>query len=87
MRATLSISAGLGSMFELAQTFGFASASLMAILFAIWASWLDGPLLQRLDGQRPSNAAGAAAVVKLLIAAFVLSATGAVFAIFAWMFA
>lgn len=87
MLTILSTAAKFGSMFDLARTLGFASASLIALLFAIWASWLDGPLLQRLDGQRPPNAAGAAVVVKLLIAAFVLSAIGAVLAIFAWIFA
>ena len=70
-------------MLELARTLAFASASLMVISIGIWASWLGGPLLQRLDGQLPSNAAPAGIAIKLLIAAFGLSAVAAVLVIVA----
>lgn len=69
---------------EIARTLAFASAFLMAISFAIWANLL-GPVLQRLDGQRASNAAPAALAVRLLVAAFVVSAVAAVLAIFGWI--
>jgi hypothetical protein len=71
---------------EVARTLAFASAVLMGISFAIWANWLRGPLLQRLDGQRPSNAAPAGLVVKLLIAALAVSAVAAVLATVGWIY-
>jgi hypothetical protein len=72
-------------MRELACTLAFASAFLMVISFAIWANWLRGPLLQRLDGQRASNAAPAAIAIKSLVAAFGVSAVAAVLAIVGWI--
>lgn len=70
---------------EVALILAFASALLMMISFAIWANWLRGPLLQRLDGQRASNAAPAALAIKLLMGAFVVSALAAALAIFGWI--
>jgi hypothetical protein len=71
---------------ELAQILALLSALLMGISFAIWSQWLRGPLLQRLDGQRASNAAPAALAMKLLVAAFGLSAVAALLAMADWMF-
>jgi hypothetical protein len=70
---------------EVAQALAFLSALLMVISCAIWSKWLGGPLLQRLDGQRASNAAPAALAIKLLIAAFGVSALAAVLAIAGWI--
>ena len=61
---------------ELAQTLAFVAALLMVISIAIWSGRLRGPLLQRLDGQLAANAAPAALAMKLLIAAFGVSAGG-----------
>jgi hypothetical protein len=72
-------------MSEVARILAFVSAILMAISFVIWANWLRGPLLQRLDGQRASNAAPAALAIKLLIAAFAVSAVAATLAILGWI--
>ena len=72
-------------MSEVARILAFVSAILMAISFVIWANWLRGPLLQRLDGQRASNAAPAALAIKLLIAAFAVSAVAAALAILEWI--
>jgi hypothetical protein len=72
-------------MLELARTLAFASALLMVISFVIWVSLLRGPLLQRLDGQRASNAAPAALAVKLLLLAFGVSAVAAILAIVGWI--
>jgi hypothetical protein len=72
-------------MSEVARILAFVSAILMAISFVIWANWLRGPLLQRLDGQRASNAAPAALAIKLLIAAFAVSAVAAALAILGWI--
>jgi hypothetical protein len=72
-------------MSEVARILGFGSALLMGISFAIWASWLRGPLLQRLGGVRASNAAPAAVAIKLLMASFVVSAVAAALAILGWI--
>jgi hypothetical protein len=72
-------------MAEVARALGFFSALLMVLSFAIWANCLRGPLLQRLDGQRASNAAPAALAIKLLMAAFGVSAVAAVLAIVGWI--
>lgn len=73
-------------MSELAQALALFAALLIVISFAIWSNWLRGPLLLRLDGQRASNAAPAALAIKLLMAAFVVSALAAVVAIAGWIF-
>ena len=70
---------------EIAQTLAFLSALLMLMSFAIWAKQLRGPLLQRLDGQRASNVAPAGIAIRLLMAAFGLSALAAVLAIIGWI--
>jgi hypothetical protein len=70
---------------EAARTLGLLSALLMVISFAIWSNWLRGPLLQRLDGQRESNAAPAGIAVELLMAAFCVSVLAAVLAIVGWI--
>ena len=70
---------------EVARTLAFSSALLMVISLAIWANWLRGPLLQRLDGQRAPNAAPAARAIKLLVVAFGVSAVAAVLAVVGWI--
>ena len=72
-------------MFEVARALAFLSALLIVISLAIWAMGLRGPLLQRLDGRRASNAAPAALAIKLLTAAFGLSAIAALLAIVGWI--
>lgn len=72
-------------MAGVSQALAVLSALLMAISFAIWSKWLGGPLLQRLDGQRASNAAPAALAIKLLMAAFGVSVVAAVLAIGGWI--
>jgi hypothetical protein len=57
----------------------------MATSFAIWANWLRGPLLERLDGQLTSNEALAGIAIKLLFLAFGVSAVAAVLAIVGWI--
>ena len=72
-------------MTEFARLLGLVSALLLIISFAIWTNWLRGPLLQRLDGQRPSNARAAGIAMKILIAALGLSAVAAVLAVIGWI--
>lgn len=72
-------------MSEVARILAFASALLMVVSFAIWTSLLRGPLLQRLDGGRVSNAAPAAIAIELLVAAFLVSAVAAALAILGWI--
>jgi hypothetical protein len=72
-------------MLELAQTLAFASALLMVISVVIWLNWLRGPLLQRLDGHRASNAAPAALAIKFLMIALGVSAVAAVLAVIEWI--
>jgi hypothetical protein len=72
-------------MTEVAQALAFLSALLMVIAFVIWLNWLRGPLLQRLDGQRASNATPAALAIKLLMAAVGVSALAAILAIVGWI--
>lgn len=73
-------------MIEVAQSLAILSAFLTVISFVIWSNWLRGPMLQRLDGRRASNAAPAAFAVKLLLAAFSLGVVAAVLAIGERMF-
>jgi hypothetical protein len=72
-------------MVELARSLAFTSVLLMVISFVIWVSLLRGPLLQRLDGQRASNAAPAGLAIKLLMLAFGVSVLAAGLAIVAWI--
>jgi len=57
----------------------------MVMSFAIWVNWLRGPLLQRLDGLRVSNAGAAGFAVRLLMLALVVSAVAAALAIVGWI--
>lgn len=68
-------------MLEVARTLALLSALLVVISVAIWAKRLRGPLLQRFDGQRASNAAPAALAIKLLMATFGVSVAAAILAI------
>ena len=70
---------------DIARALALGSALMMGIAFAIWANWLRGPLLQRLDGQRESNAGPAGIAIKFLMAAVGLSAVAAVLAIVGWI--
>ena len=70
---------------EMARVLAVAAAVLMVISFAIWLSWLRGPLLQRLDGPRVSNVGPAALAMKSLIVAFGVSFVAAVLAVVAWI--
>jgi hypothetical protein len=72
-------------MDEIARSLAVVSVLLMVISIAIWANRLRGPLLQRLDGQRASNAAPAAIAIKLLMVAFAISAVAALLAVVAWV--
>jgi hypothetical protein len=72
-------------MSEVARILAFASVVLMAISFAIWSNRLRGPLLERLDGQRASNAAPATLAITLLMVAFGVSVIAAVLAIGGWI--
>jgi Zn-dependent protease len=72
-------------MADIAVALGSFSALLMVISLAVWSCWLRGPLLQRLDGERVSNAASAGIAINLLVAAFGVSAVAAVLAIVAWI--
>jgi len=70
---------------EIARILAFISAFLMVMSFAIWVNWLRGPLLQRLDGLRVSNAGAAGFAVRLLMLALVVSAVAAALAIVGWI--
>ena len=72
-------------MAEVARALGFLSALLMVTSLAIWANWLRGPLLQRLDGRRASNARPAKFAIQLLMVAFAVSAVAAVLAVAGWI--
>ena len=73
-------------MHEIARNLAAVSALLVVISIAIWANRLRGPLLQRLDGRRSSNAAPAAIAIKLLMAAVGISAVAALLAVIGWIF-
>jgi hypothetical protein len=70
---------------EVARTLAFLSALLIVLAFAIWAKWLRGPLLQRLDGTRASNNRPAQLAIQLLMLALGVSAVAAVLAIVGWI--
>lgn len=72
-------------MIESARALALLSAVLMVTSLAVFSKWLRGPLMQRLDGQRASNIAPSAIVLKLLIAALVISAVAAVLAVVGWI--
>ncbi len=70
---------------EVAEILAFAAALLVVISFAIWLSWLRGPLLQRLGGLRAANVAPAALAINLLMVALGTSIVAAVVAIVGWI--
>ena len=72
-------------MTEAARTLAFVATFLMLISIGIWAKWLRGPLLQRLDGQRASNAEPGALAIQVLMVAFGVSALAAALAIVGWI--
>jgi hypothetical protein len=71
---------------ELAQIIALFAALLLVACLFIWANVLRGPLLQRLDGGRASNAGPAELASQVLVLAFGLSAVSAVLAIGGWIF-
>jgi hypothetical protein len=72
-------------MTEAARILALFSAVLLALSFAIWARWLRGPLLQRLDGRRASNAEPARLAMQLLMLGFGISAVAAILAVAGWI--
>ena len=68
-------------MIEAARTLALLSALALVVSFTIWASMLEGPMLQRLDGSRASNDGPAELAMKTLVLAFLLSSAAAVLAI------
>jgi hypothetical protein len=68
-------------MLEGAQLFAVVSAALLLAAFLVWATLLKGPMLQRLDGSRASNARPAEIATWILASALGLSAIAAVVAI------
>lgn len=73
-------------MHEAAQTLALFSVLLLAASVAIWATMLRGPLLQRLDGRRASNAGPAEFASQVLVFAFSLGGLAAILAIAGLMF-
>ena len=72
---------------EVAQTLALIAVLLLVASIGIWATILRGPLLQRLDGRRASNAGPSELASQVLVAAFGVSAVSAVLAIAGWIFA
>lgn len=72
-------------MTEAARILALFAALVMTASFAIWAKWLRGPLLQRLDGRRASNAQPAALALQLLMLGFGMSAIAAILAVAGWV--
>jgi hypothetical protein len=73
-------------MSEAAQILALFSALSLLASVAIWAVLLRGPLLQRLDGRRVSNAGPAALAIQLLMLAVGVSAVAAMLAVAGWIF-
>lgn len=71
---------------EAASMLALFAALCLVSSVGIWSALLGGPLLQRLDGQRASNAGPAALAIQLLMLAVGVSAIAAVLAIIGWMF-
>ena len=65
---------------EIARTVALFSVAFLLASLSIWALYLRGPLLRRLDGSRASNEQPAKFAVQVLIVAFGLSAVAAMFA-------
>lgn len=70
---------------ETAHILALFSAALLVIAIGIWGGMLGGPLLQRLDGARASNARPAKVAVQVLLLALGLSAAAAALAIASWI--
>ena len=68
-------------MSETARTIALFSAAFLLAATSIWAVYLQGPLLQRLDGSRESNKWPAHVAIQVLVVAFGLSAVAAMFAV------
>jgi len=73
-------------MTNVAVVLALCSALLLIVSVAIWAKVLRGPLMQRLDGGRQSNAKPAEIAAQLLVLAFVTSALAAILAIVGWIY-
>lgn len=71
---------------EAAHMLALVAALCLISSVGIWAAFLRGPLLQRLDGQRASNAGPAALAIQLLMLAVGVSAVAALLAVVGWMF-
>lgn len=71
-------------MSEAAQILAFLAALLLAAAVAMWAR-LRGPLLQRLDGTRASNARPAEIAAQVLVMAVGLAVLGAALAVVGWI--
>jgi hypothetical protein len=71
-------------MSEAAQILAFLAALLLAAAVAMWAR-LRGPLLQRLEGPRASNARPAEIAAQVLVMAVGLAALGAALAVVGWI--
>jgi hypothetical protein len=72
-------------MTEAARILALLSALSLVGSVLIWATLLRGPLLQRLDGRRVSNAGAAKFAMNGLASAFGLSAAAAVLGIAGWL--
>ena len=68
-------------MAEAACILARISAVLLVVSVAVWAEMLRGPLLQRLDGRRASNAGPAELALRVLVFALGMSALAATLAI------
>ena len=65
---------------EAAELLALFSVLLLAASVAIWATMLRGPLLQRLDGRRASNAGAAEFASQVLVIAFAMAGIAAILA-------
>lgn len=72
-------------MTEAAHILALFSMLFLVVSVAIWAGLLGGPLLQRLDGRKESNAGPAKVGLQALVLAFVSSTVAAVLAIIGWI--
>lgn len=71
---------------EIARMLAILSSLLLGASVIIWVNVLRGPLLQRLDGKRPSNARPAELASGLLVFAFGIAAIAAILAIVGWIY-
>jgi hypothetical protein len=71
---------------EAAQIIALCAALLLVASLFIWSNVLRGPLLQRLDGKRASNAGPAELASKVLVVAFGLSVLAAIVGLGGWIF-